>query len=510
MTRGEKAAYNSLSSILSQIVAIISAFILPRLIMSHFGSAYNGITASISQFLSVVALLRGGVGGATRVALYKSLAEGDNHQTSAIIKATEIFMRKIAIVFVGIIVAFACVYPILVKKEFEWFFSASLVLIVSISTFMQYFFGITYQFLLQADQRQYINTLIDIVTVIINVVLSVLLIQAGVGIHGVKLGSAIAFSITPIVLYLYCKKRYKLRTDINPDFSSINQRWDSFFHQVATFIHDNTDLIILTAFTSQRVISVYTTYYLVANGIRKIVQTISVGVEAAFGDMIARNDQSALQINISIYETMIHIISCVLFGAALVLITPFVKVYTQGVTDVNYVRYVFGYLVIIGEMLYCLRSPYEAVINAAGHFKQTKKYVFIEAGINLLLSLILVYKYGLIGVVLGTVISILYRIIMFSMYAARNIIHSNRFICLKRFLISFFTVVVIFFLSKIIPCTKMKSYIDWIRYAIPVGIISVVVTVVLNYCFYKEETCKTINKLYKICGKMIRKLMRNS
>lgn len=504
MTRGEKAAYNSMSSVLYQIISMISAFILPRLIMVHFGSAYNGITASISQFLSIVALLRSGVGGATRVALYKSLANYDTESTSSIIKSTEIFMRKIALIFLGMTVVFAVCYPILVQDEFGWLFSFSLVLIISISTFMQYFFGITYQILLQADQRQYVNTLIDTGVIIVNVVLSVILIEAGVDIHGVKLGSAIAFSITPVVLHIYCKKHYKLRSDAKPNYSSISQRWDAFFHQIAGFIHSNTDLMLLTVFTSQKLISVYTTYYLVGNGIRRIVSTISVGVEAAFGDMIARNDQETLQQNICIYENMIHIISCILFGAAMVLITPFVKVYTKGITDVDYIRYYFGYLVVIGELLFCLRSPYEAVINAAGHFRQTKKYAFIEAGINLGISLLMVYKYGLIGVVLGTVISIIYRVITFSWYADKNIIHRSRFVCVKRFLVTGAALMIIFILSKLIPAPNMDSYLRWVIYAVPTTVVSIAVTVCLNMIFYKEETKKTGKKIFGIAKRVMK------
>lgn len=105
MGRGEKAFFNSTASLVAQIVSMISAFILPRLIMSHFGSAYNGITASVTQFLSVVALLRSGVGGATRVALYKALADKDFKQVSATVNATQLFMRKIAKFFaVGVVI----------------------------------------------------------------------------------------------------------------------------------------------------------------------------------------------------------------------------------------------------------------------------------------------------------------------------------------------------------------------------------------------------------------------
>ena len=137
MSRAKKAVYNSMASALSQIVTLICGLILPRMILGAFGSSYYGITASVSQFLSVIALLRAGVGGATRAALYKSLAQKDIQQISATVKATEIFMRKVALIFLGIVLAFSALYPYLVRNEFEWGFAASLVLIISLSTFVQ-------------------------------------------------------------------------------------------------------------------------------------------------------------------------------------------------------------------------------------------------------------------------------------------------------------------------------------------------------------------------------------
>lgn len=496
--RGERAVYNVTASLLSQIVALVSGFILPHLIMRSFGSSYNGITSSVSQFLSVIALLRGGVGGATRVALYKSLALKDMKQVSATIKATELFMRKIALVFLGFILVFSCLYPFLVRKEFSWLFASSLVIIISISTFMQYYFGITYQFLLQADQRQYITTFVDIIAVVLNVLISVILIKAGVGIHGVKFGSALAFSVVPLFLYFYCRKHYEIDDSVEPDFRSISQRWDAFYHQLASFVHNNTDISLLTIFYSQKIISVYTTYYLVGNGVRKILLTISVGVEAAFGDIIARKEKEVLQDDVSIYETMIHILSCCVFGPALLLVTPFIKVYTRDVTDIVYSRYTFGYLVIITEMLFCLRSPYEAIINAAGHFKETKKYAFIEAGMNLAISLVLVWKYELIGVVLGTLISIMFRIIAYSLYSDKYIVHRSYWIAIKRFLTTAVTILLICTICSLIAKPDSLTYLSWILYAIPVTIISIFVTIIINLLFYRNVTLKTGKKINSI------------
>ncbi len=503
--RGEKAVYNVIASIMSQIVTVISGFILPHLIMRSFGSAYNGITSSVTQFLSVVALLRGGVGGATRVALYKALAKNDMNQISATIRATEIFMRKIAFIFAGFIVIFSCLYPFLVRDEFSWVFSSSLVLIISISTFVQYFFGITYQFLLQADQKQYITTFVDIIAILLNVVLSVLLIKAGVGIHGVKLGSAFAFSILPLFLFFYCRKHYNIQKDIKPDFSSISQRWDAFYHQLAAFVHNNTDVALLTVFFSQKVISVYTTYYLVGNGIKRILLTVSSGVEAAFGDIIAKDEKKVLQEDLSIYETIIHILSCLIFGPALILVTPFVRVYTLGMTDINYIRYAFGYMVIISEMLYCLRSPYEAIVNASGHFKQTKRYAFTEAGLNLIISIGLVWKYELLGVVIGTLVAIVFRIVAYGIYADTIIVHRSIWIGIKRFIVTGITMLISFLISYLIVPPEMTNYMNWILYAIPVTVISFVVTILINLLLYRKATLITGKKIGNIAKRMIKR-----
>ena len=498
MDRGKKVFYNSITSACAQIVTMICGFILPRLILSTFGSSYNGITASVSQFLSVIALLQAGVGGVTRASLYKSLAQNDTMQISATVKATEVFMRKVALIFLGIVVLFSMIYPYLVKDEFEWFFSASLILVCSIGTFVQYFFGMTYQILFQADQRQYVTSGLTIIATILNTIIAVILIKLGVGIHGVKLGSAAAFSITPITLNYLAKKEYHLDKKVNPDFSSINQRWDAFFHQLAGFIHGNTDITLLTIFTNTKEISVYTVYYLVANGLKSVMNTLVVGVESAFGNIIARKEMETLKKNVVHYETLLHVFGSVLFGAALVLVTPFVQVYTKGVVDVNYTRYTFGYLVIIGELLFVLRSPYEALVNAAGHYKQTKKFAFAEAGINLGLSILMVQKYGLTGVVIGTVVAIMFRNLAYGLYASYVIIHRSVFTFINRFIVTGATILTIALISALLPKPEMTSYQNWIFYAILVTLTSIALSVIYNFTFYRSDLKELLEKVFGI------------
>ncbi len=502
MNRGKRAVYNSVASIASQIITMVCGFILPRLILSYFGSSYNGITASVTQFLSISSLLFAGIGGATKASFYKSLAKNDTKQISATVKATEIFMRKIAMIFVAIVIAFSVGYPYLVQNEFDWLFSSSLVLIISISTFVQYYFGITYQLLFQADQRQYVYTLLGGATIVLNTIIAVVLMKLGIGIHGVKLGSTAAYCITPLVLNVMGKKQYHIDKNVEPDFSSISQRWDAFFHQVAWFIHTNTDIAILTICTNTKEISVYSIYYLIAEGIKNVMRSLIVGVEAAFGNIMANHEEETLKEDVMHYETMLHVFSSIIFVAAYVLITPFVQVYTMGVTDVNYIRYTFGHLAIIGEMLYILRSPYEALINAAGHFKQTKKYAFIEVFINLTISIALAKKYGIIGVVIGTVVAISIRNICYGMYVSRNLIHRNCWVLLKRFLVTGLSMVLIIICSQCIHEPEKISYINWVIYAIEITITAIIITTVVNYLFFKRAFIQMLTKLINIAGRM--------
>ena len=254
--RSERAIKNLITSVLQELTAIACGLLLPRLVLSHFGSAYNGVTASIAQFLGCAALLRAGVGSVTRAALYRPLAEGDMGAVSAIVNTAETFMRRTARLFGVGLLAFAALYPLLVRSEFKWLFSASLALILGVSTFVQYYFGSAYLMLLEADQRLYVHHIINIGTTAANTAVAALLILAGCSIHVVKLGSALVFCLNPLFVRAYVRRHYALRPDAPPDAGLLSQRRDALFHELAGFVSTNTDMIVLTVFTNVREVSV--------------------------------------------------------------------------------------------------------------------------------------------------------------------------------------------------------------------------------------------------------------
>lgn len=496
--RSKKALMNTATSLLLQLVSVICGFIVPRIIIGNYGSEVNGLTASIAQFLGYITLFESGVGGVVRAALYKPLADNDIPKLSGIVKATESFFRKIALIFVGYMFVLAGAFPILVNKSFDWLFTASLIVIIGISTFAQYYFGMTYTVLIHADQRRYIASGLQIFTIILNAILVVIFANMGASIHWLKLGTAAVYVLRPIVLNIYVKKKYTINKDAKPDTEAIKQRWDGLGHHIAYFINLNADVVILTlvskissAFSIAEV-SVYTVYHAVVYGIVNITSSFSAGMEAGFGNMIAKGEKENLNKKFGLYEFMYYTVVSVMFTCAGILIIPFVKVYTLGISDINYVRPVFAYIIVLAYAAYAIRSPYNTLTLAAGHYKQTRNGAFLEAAINVIVSAVGVFVWGIVGVALGTLVAMTFRTVQYAWYLSKNILNRKFTVFIKRVAVSALIAVITFIIVNLLPTFEIDSYFKWVIFAVITFIITVAVTLVLSLAFSKTELFETL------------------
>ena len=151
-----KVQKNIISSVLLQIITIICGFIVPRLIIESYGSNVNGLVVSITQFLAYISLLESGVGPVVKSILYKPIVNKDKKTIEQILKASEKFFRTIAYIFIIYIIILSILLPLTVNNEFDSSFTISLIIIISISTFAEYYFGMTYRLYLEAEQKLYI------------------------------------------------------------------------------------------------------------------------------------------------------------------------------------------------------------------------------------------------------------------------------------------------------------------------------------------------------------------
>ena len=492
--RTRKALLNFTTALLVQVVTILCGFIVPRLIIGTFGSAVNGLCASITQFLGYIVLLEAGIGGVVKAALYKPLADVDSTRISGIVVAVERFFQKVAVFFVGYVAIVAIGYPFIVNDAFAWTFTFPLVIIIGIRLFAEYYFGLAYKMLLQADQRRYVDGLLQIITIVLSSLVVVVMVKLGFGIHGVKLASAFVFLIKPLFLHIYVRKDYRIDHRVAPDNQGIRQRWDGLGHHIAFYVHKHTDIFVLTLFAKNIAeVSVYSVYHMVVTGIMGVVRTISHGMEAMLGNMIAKNEQETLGKTFEFYELVSFIVTTTFFTTAAIMIIPFVGVYIKGISDVNYIRPVFAYILIASEAVFCLRLPYQHVALAAGHYRKTRNAAIIEAVVNMTLSVVLVFRFGMVGVAIATLCAMSYRAMAYSIYSSRHILNRSILIFVKKIVISMACVVTTCIIAGFLEFSA-ASYLGWAMDALKVVAIATVVTVSVNAIFY----AKTFRELLSI------------
>lgn len=485
--RSKKAIINMISSLLLQIVMIISNLIIPVSIIKSFGSNVNGLITSITQFLAYITLLESGFGPVVKSILYKPIANGNKDEIERILKSSEKFFRTISYIFIVYICILCCVLPLVVSNEFNKLYTFSLVVIISISTFAEYYFGMTYKLYLQAEQKTYITSFIQIGTTVLNTIMIVVLIYFGKNIQIVKLASTIIFVFRPILQNMYVKKKYNINLKEVKEEYKIKQKWDGLAQHIASVIHNNTDAVVLTLFTNTVEVSVYSIYLLIVTGVKSVVQAFTGGVDASFGDMIAKNEKENLNRSFKTYEIFYFTLVTIIFSCTLILILPFVKVYTSGIIDANYYRPVFAYLIVISELMWTIRLPYSSITLAAGHFKETMKGAWIECGVNIILSIILVFKYGIVGVAIGTLVAMLIRTVEFVYHTNKYILERKQSESTIRFGIIAIQLIVVALLSKLLPTYEFTNYLIWIKYACMVLILTLIVVLPINIIVYKKD-----------------------
>ena len=497
--RSRRAKLNIIVSLMGQFVTLICGLIVPRLLISRFGSEAYGATASISQFLAYITLLEAGIGGVARAALYKPLADNDMSKVSAVISEIMRFFRVIGYVFAAYVIALACVYQRIADVQcFDWITTATLVVVISISTFAQYFIGISYSVLLQASQRTYISTAISMVATVLNTVVIVILAKLGCSLIIVKLASSVVFALRPIAMRIYVQKHYRLVHVKERNPKLLAQKWNGLGQHFAFFLHSNTDIAVLTVLANLSTVAVYSVYNMVVSHIQSLTSSFSTGMEAIFGDMLARKETELLKRTFQHYETLISFVSLILFSVTTVMIVPFVRLYTKGINDADYIQPLFALLMVIASLLYCMRIPYHAMTIAAGHFKQTQIAAYGEAIINITISVLLVAKLGLIGVAIGTITAVLFRFVYYIYYLSKNIFFRHVSVSVRRLMVNNLTFAfIVISCGFIMKRVRISNYLEWTACSIIVGVYTILVVLASTYLFYREDISPMFNKVFR-------------
>ena len=493
----KKLKINIVASVILQCVTIISGFIIPQIILKNFGSNVNGLISSINQFLSYVTLLEGGISSVIMSILYKPLSENDEKRVSRIINATTNFFKILSIIYILYVIVLGFIYPLLVDTGFTYEYSVLLIWILAFNMFFQYFLSISYKLLLNADRKIAYVSFVQSIVVVLNIIFILICVKFWKDIAIIKLISAIVFLIQPIAYMLYVKKHYKIKYEDGLDEYTLKHRWDGVGINTAYFIHANTDIVVLTVFASLTDVSIYAIYLLIVKALKSIVSSISNAIVPSFGKILVTSTREESNKIFAKYEFCIQLITIIIFTCAMVLITPFVDVYTSDITDANYHQVLFGVLIVFSELVYCYRDPYVSASYAAGHIKQVSKYAYVEAVINIILSIILVKFIGLIGVAIGTIVAMLYRTIAQVLYLRKNILHRTTKIFIKNTMLFFSILLLSLMVTNLCFDMNTRNYYEWFILGTKVFIVVTIFSALGIILFNREIFIETINSVFR-------------
>lgn len=484
--RKKLLAKNTVASLLSQITALVCGFILPRLFLEYFGSEVNGLVNSITQFLGVISFLELGVGAVVQSSLYKPLADGDKQQVSRVMVSADRFFRRLAQILLGYVLILVAVYPLIANQSFGYLYTATLIAAISISSFAQYYFGIVNSLLLNADQRGYIQYNAQTITVVLNTVVCVFMIKLGGSVQLVKLTTSLIYLARPLILRIYVSRMYQIDWKIQYDKEPIQQKWNGVAQHIAAVVLDGTDTIVLTLLSTLSNVSIYSVYFMVIRGVKTLFLSMTNGIQSLLGELWARQELNELRETFGWSEWCIHTGTTYVFACTAALIVPFVRVYTAGINDANYIQPAFAILLTLANAMHCLRLPYNIMVLVAGHYKQTQKNYIVAATINIVLSVLTVKAWGLIGVAIGTLAAMAYQTVWLAIYDSKHFVFWPMKAVVKQFVVDSVTATCIVMLSGMLTMRSV-SYLSWIILAIVTALLAIIITACLNFIAYKDK-----------------------
>lgn len=479
MNKGKKSFKIFCFGVISQIVTLLLGIIIPRLLIVNFGSDVNGLLSSVRQIFVYVSLLEAGIGTAALQALYAPVAVDDKDKISQIMAATDRYYKRTGIFYGIAVVLLSFLYPIVVKSDISNIVVVAIIVFQGMSGVIKYFFQGKLAILLRVDGKSYITTNATTVVNVASHLVQIILILSGFNIIAVQFAYFIINLLQMLYITYYVKKHYAwLDLKSEPDYSSLKQSKNVIVHQISGLIFNNTDVLLLTYFCGLKIVSVYSLYTLIVSCVSNIIDTICSSVEFILGQAFNSDRKYFLKLQ-ETYETYYLAISFGFFTITLVMLPSFIKIYSSGVTDVNYADKWLPYLFVALNVLMYARRTSSQIINFAGHFKQTQWRSVIESVINLTVSLILVSKIGIYGVLIGTIVALFYRTNDIIIYANVKILGRKPWTTYRRWIQN--TLVLIFnviITTKLLP--EITNLFSWILNSCWVAVFCMLVFVVVD------------------------------
>lgn len=450
--RTKFAIKNISISILSQVVIVLLGFLSRKVFVDSLGAEYLGVNGLLTNVLSMMVLIEGGIGISIVYNLYKPLAEKNRQKIIALV---QLYKKAYWILAIIMFIVSCSLYPFmgyLMKTDTAVSGMFFVYFIFVIKNMISYANAYKWA-LINADQRGYIlstsNLIFQVITtlskiaiiIMTNNYIAYLLVEVGVFVIQNIVNTIIVYKKYP---YLREKSKYKIDRDTKDNITKNVKAM--FLHNIGGYLVFSTDNILISTFVSVKAVGLYSNYTMVISQLSSLLSPIINGIGAGVGNLVATEDEektySIFKISFLVSFWIYSFSTIFLY----ILINPFISwMFGNEYLLDNYIVIA----ILINFYLDGIRKPIATFKNKAGLFIQDKYISVIEGLVNLIGSLIFIKYFGFLGVFLGTTLSTLTTVF----WSQPIVVYKNLF---KKNVISYFYEYIKFILIMLVTgiCTS--------------------------------------------------------
>lgn len=411
-SRTAKSIKNSVLAILFSIVNLIVQFIARKEFLQYLGADILGLNTTAQNILQFLNLAELGIGTAVGYFLYKPLHEKDQSSINEIVTLQGHLYKRIAmIIIVGALIIMPF-FPIIFKK-------ISLPLWYAYVSFCVYLFGsllsyfINYrQIVLSANQQNY-KILYSYQSIIILSFLAQIYVISNFR-YPFEWWAIINVLFTIIAscsLHLMTKRTFPFLKNTSHGYKQLKYKYPDFtkkikqlfFHKIGSFVLVQSSSLVIYAYATLSLVTYYGNYMMIITGIRVLISALFNSVDAGIGNLVAEGNKIKIHNVFKEIFSLRFVISIITCFIVYQMTPSFIELWIGK----QYLLPKSTLWLMIGIMYIGLfRFSVDSFINAYGLYSDIYAPV-IEASLNLGLSILLGYFYGLNGILTGVLISLI-------------------------------------------------------------------------------------------------------
>lgn len=410
-SRISKSIQNAKVALGFYFLNLILQFFSRKIFLDYLGSEVLGLNTTAQNLLGFLNLAELGIGSAVAYNLYKPIYENDKQTINDIVSIQGWLYRRVACV----VIAGSCI----LMGAFPWIFDkAHVPLWYTYATFIALLIGallsyfVNYKIIvLSADQKEYKITYCTQGVKILKILLQMAAIMTLPNGYVYWLVLEVLMTVvSAVVLNRTLKREYPWLCPAVANGRRLQREYPGilkktkqvFFHQIGSFVLFQTSPLVIYAYASLTLVTIYGNYMLIVSAVTSLSKALVNGINAGIGNLVAEGNQAKIKSVFWELTTLRMWLASVACFGIYILGHPFITLWVGE----EYLMPQSAFLMLLAITFIQISRTNEMFLNAYGLFQDIWAPV-AEATLNLGFSILLGYYYGLTGILAGVLISLL-------------------------------------------------------------------------------------------------------